>query len=369
MRRADIATVRNHNSTLVLKMIRRMQPISMKELADQSGLQPSTVSRLLRALADQELVSSAGLLSPKAAGGRPAEQWTINGRFGACIGLYLASNLVAGVSVDLNRRLLGSVVLPLDSGNCQSAERIVEVLREAARRLTTEDQLGGRPCLGIGLAAMGLIDAGTQSIRYFNLDIQIGDSFFDHLPDPVIGNDANVVALGEATHGVLEDVRNAIVLYAHEGVGAGLILDGRLVRGQLGGAGELGYHDCQLLTNPLLDEPADSRERFISGACNLINLLNPEVCLLTGDLNDISGGIYKELEKRIGRSTNRVARNVRVLRQPCDPMGVARHMATIVLDEKVFGPTAGKLLSSGKSAAAATLAKKTTKRKTTRIRG
>ncbi len=56
-----------------------------------------------------------------------------------------------------------------------------------------------------------------------------------------IGNDANLGAVAEHRFGVAQGVDDVVYVMVSDGVGAGLVLDGRLYEGAVGGAGELGH--------------------------------------------------------------------------------------------------------------------------------
>jgi len=336
MTSADASSLRSHNTLLLLRQIRDLQPVNAKVLVERTGMRASSVSRLLRILATKGLVESRGVESVARASGRPTEYWGLNGSFGASVGLYLASNLVAGVTVDLTGKILDTCVVPFRNPEELTPERIHGLLNQAMDRLTSSEHIAGHRMIGVGVAAMGLVDRESFRIRYFDVSLDLTELARLSGGNLHLENDANVVARGEAMHGSLTGVRNAVVLYAHEGIGAGLILNGTLMKGSRGAAGEVGYRACQLISNPLDSSALDVLERFYNGTCSIVNLLNPEGLLLTGDLDSLPDEIVKTLRERIAVGTNKVAREVRIMVAPCDPMGVARHIATIVLDEEVF---------------------------------
>lgn len=337
MRRADTTSLRSHNSQLLLRLLREHQPTSARILTARTGMQASTISRLLKTLSARGLTQSHGLTSDSGAG-RPAELWGINGAFGASMGLYLASNLVAGMSTDLNGNLLASCVIPFRDPEAQTSESLLALLQQALARLEASERVKAHPLVGVGIASMGLVDRASNSLQYFNATVDLARLAGEGDWPLHLENDANAVARGEAAHGVLTGVSDAVVLYAHEGIGAGLLLNGALNRGAGGAAGEVGYRETQLVSNPLDGDDFQIQERFRTGVCNMVNLLNPEALLLTGDLSLLPPAFLTELEESVRAHTNPVARKVRILSEPCDPMGVARHMAMIVLDEEVFAP-------------------------------
>ena len=101
--------------------------------------------------------------------------------------------------------------------------------------------------VGVGLGVAGVIDRARGVITTSpNFPEWKNFSLADHLGAAVgarvlLDNDANCVVAGEALAGAARGVTNLIGLTLGTGVGGGLILDGRLWRGQRGMAGELGH--------------------------------------------------------------------------------------------------------------------------------
>ncbi|HNY56940.1 MAG TPA: ROK family protein [Bacteroidales bacterium] len=100
--------------------------------------------------------------------------------------------------------------------------------------------------LGFGIGApMGNINKGT--IEYAaNLPwkgiVPLADLFARHTPLPVIvTNDANAAAVGEMVFGGARGMKNFVVITLGTGLGSGFVVDGKLVYGHDGFAGELGH--------------------------------------------------------------------------------------------------------------------------------
>lgn len=99
---------------------------------------------------------------------------------------------------------------------------------------------------GIGIAApagnyyTGCIEGATN--LNFKGVIHLADLFREHLNVPVvISNDANAAAYGELVYGGAKGMKNFITFTLGTGVGSGIVVDGKLVHGKTGGAGELGH--------------------------------------------------------------------------------------------------------------------------------
>src|SRR4051794_12941128 len=106
-----------------------------------------------------------------------------------------------------------------------------------------EEKRGQSPC-HIGLAAPGLAAKDGRSIAYMQGRLKglQGFEWQDFLKTRVVVlNDAHAALLGEAWRGAAQGYRNAILLTLGTGVGGAVLVEGRLIKGQIGRAGHLGH--------------------------------------------------------------------------------------------------------------------------------
>jgi len=104
-------------------------------------------------------------------------------------------------------------------------------------------QRGNSPC-HIGLAAPGLAAKDNRSIAYMQGRLRGLQGFVwqDFLEAPVVVlNDAHAALLGEVWQGAAKGFRNVILLTLGTGVGGAVLVEGRLIKGQIGRAGHLGH--------------------------------------------------------------------------------------------------------------------------------
>jgi glucokinase len=99
---------------------------------------------------------------------------------------------------------------------------------------------------GIGIAApvgnyyTGCIENATN--LNFKGVINLSNLFHEHLDVPVVvSNDANAAAYGELIYGGARGMKHFVMFTLGTGVGSGIVVDGKLVHGKTGGAGELGH--------------------------------------------------------------------------------------------------------------------------------
>ena len=108
-----------------------------------------------------------------------------------------------------------------------------------------QNQRGQSPC-HIGLAAPGLAASDGRSIAYMQGRLKglqgfVWQDFLDSVAPVVVLNDAHAALLGEAWRGAANGYRNVILLTLGTGVGGAVLVEGRLIKGQIGRAGHLGH--------------------------------------------------------------------------------------------------------------------------------
>jgi predicted NBD/HSP70 family sugar kinase len=229
---------RTFNQQLVLRAIYDRDATSRAEIARLTGLTRTSVSGIVGELLRAGLVQEIGR-GPSSGGKTPILLSVApDARF--LMGVDLGENVFRGAIVNLRGEIVRSAELPLEGRNGDEAVARVLELIDALRR---DDD---RPLLGIGIAAPGLIDSRTGTVRWaVNLDwadLPLGPRIAERYGVPVIvANDSQAAALAElAFHRRLRPA-NLVVLRVGRGIGAGVILDGNLYQGDGFGAGEIGH--------------------------------------------------------------------------------------------------------------------------------
>jgi glucokinase len=124
----------------------------------------------------------------------------------------------------------------------------------------------GQPACHIGLAAPGLAARDGRSIAYMQgrLAGLQGFAWQDFLESRVVVlNDAHAALLGEVWQGAAKGYRNAILLTLGTGVGGAALVDGRLIKGQIGRAGHLGHVTVNSDGSPDIVNTPGSLEQMI----------------------------------------------------------------------------------------------------------
>jgi predicted NBD/HSP70 family sugar kinase len=236
---ATSETARDINRRIVLNLIRSHQPLSRADLARHSGLQRSTVSLITEQLIEERWVTEGA--NGRAPRGRRPRFLHLNQERVGIIGINVRPIMTTIALADLDARFVTQESLP-------TARDPEQFIAEVAPRLRNLFNL--RPEItyeGIGVSLPGRIDAATQRLVFApNLGWRDAD-----LKTPLekatglhveLENAANACALAEIWFARrTETVHNLIAVTVSEGIGVGVIVNGQLLRGSTGVAGEFGH--------------------------------------------------------------------------------------------------------------------------------
>lgn len=227
---------RSHNRSLVLQTLYTSGAQSRADIARETGLTRVTVSDLVAELMAEGLVVELGQRED-ARPGKPATLIDVDRGAYRIIGIDLSGHrLVRGAVLDLSGAIVDRAELPLGGA---TGERAFELVAELAARLV---ELATAPVLGIGIGTPGVVDPrGTvrsaPNLGWVDLPLQARLAARFGLPVHAT-NDANAAVLAE--HGT-GDVDDLMLVKIGHGVGAGLIVGGRLVSGSAFASGEIGH--------------------------------------------------------------------------------------------------------------------------------
>ena len=231
--------IREINQALVLNTVRRQRSVSRTDIAGLTGLSPPTISGITNELIERGLLFEASI--GESAGGRKPILLSLNAAAGYVVGIKLTETQAVGVLADLDANVEARHSTKLSA---RSEEHVVAAVARIAKRLA--ERAHGRPVLGIGVGLAGVIDRDAGIVRHATyLDWRNAD-FAEHLRrrtglPVVIDNDINALVANERWFRHGRDVNNLLVVSLGRGVGLGMVLDGRIYRGAIGGAGEFGH--------------------------------------------------------------------------------------------------------------------------------
>ncbi len=234
---ASSETARRINRDIVLELIRANQPVSRADLSRHSGLQRSTVSKIVEQLIGEKWVSEGGFAS-RPRGRHPTLLGLNDDLVVIAVDIHPTQATVA--TVDLKGRLLSRSNVPLTSDPAASTKLITDCM------LRLQKSLPGKSIEGIGISLPGRVDPSTQRLIFApNLDWP--DFDLKKVIETTIGlpvkmeNAAKACLLAELTFRRIDGIRDIVLVTVSEGVGTAVFANGQLLSGNRGMAGEFGH--------------------------------------------------------------------------------------------------------------------------------
>ncbi len=226
-----------------MQLIHEEGPISRAEIARRLKLSRPTVSRIVDALEQTNLIVCTGKSQPT--GGRLGELYSFRDDAGFVLGLELGTREARIAIATLNGEIVrrASRTLSLDSPHSVLPE-LQSLVTDAMSHFAGQQAT----ILSMGVAVPGVVhltpDPGyVDAARIFpGLNNRpLSDELQRLFGVPVaMDNDVNLAAIGECEFGCARAYRNIVYFFVGRGVGAGIVLDGNLFRGSAEAAGEVG---------------------------------------------------------------------------------------------------------------------------------
>jgi len=238
-KKATHQLTKQHNRDLVLRTIFSRESISRAEVARMTHLTRTTVSDVVTGLLAEGLVEEVG--RGESIGGKSPILLSIVADSRYLIGLNLAQDKFTGAIVNLRGEIKELVEIPVHDDNGENALQLVyQILDQLTRKKL-------KPIVGIGVGTPGLVNTREGVvINAVNLewqDLPLSQLLKKKYKLPVlIVNDSQAAAIGEFVYGSDHAPdENLIVVNVIHGIGAGILINGRLFQGDGGGAGEIGH--------------------------------------------------------------------------------------------------------------------------------
>lgn len=231
---ASPSTARVINDRLALQLLQEAGPLTATQLKVRTGLSRPSVADLVERLTRAGLIEVVGE-SGEQRRGPNAKLYGIVARRAHLAALDVRTDSVTAVVTDLLGRPLAEAALPVGA-----PEDAVAALLRTAR------EAGAGELHTVVVGAPGLVGPTTGELRdteglpAWHRDLVA--ALQRSLPATVaVENETNLAALAEQRLGVARDLDSFVLLWLGAGVGAAVVLDGRLRRGASGGAGEIGF--------------------------------------------------------------------------------------------------------------------------------
>jgi predicted NBD/HSP70 family sugar kinase/biotin operon repressor len=241
-----MASLRERNRLLVVDALRRRGHASRSDLARLTSLSRTTVGTVVAALQEQGLVVEQQVNGDRQTGrGRPPVLLRLDPTAGVAVGIFFDHDEVRVALADLSSTVLGEDRTEIDVDH--SATDAIDVAVEMVRSLQRAAGVDSSHLVGAGVGLSGPIDPHTGKTSSAVIlpgwaGLQAQRELADRLELHVeVDNDANLGALAEVSFGAGRGLRDVVYVMVGAGIGAGLVLGGRVHRGAAGLAGEIGH--------------------------------------------------------------------------------------------------------------------------------
>lgn len=250
--KGDLSSMKDYNRRLILNTIRKKGSLSRAEIAKQTELNPSTVTRIVADLINEGFLHEIGYANSQ--GGRKPILIDLVPNAVHIIGINVETTMILGIVANLTGDILYKTKTQLQS---HKKDVIAQVIIDTANNLINQAATDKRSIIGIGVAMHGLVDVNQGVALYppgFGWkNLPIVSILEEHFNIPVrLENNARAMALGEWWFGAGRNLNDFIVLKIGYGIGSGIILNGQIFRGIDFTAGEIG-HTTVTIDGPLCD--------------------------------------------------------------------------------------------------------------------
>lgn len=245
----ELAGTDRRTTKNVVDLVARLGPTDRKVIADMLGIGRSTLARAVGDLLDARMLIEFDT-EPRGRG-RPGTLLSVNPRAASAIGLDFGLRHVRGAIVDAAHNTLMTAETRL------TVDYTLEAAIDAATSLVARlEESATGPIMGIGVALPGPVDRSEMSLTRSSIlpnwaGTPVLRHFAHHFRYPLLGdNEYNLAAYAEKLWGAASDVESMIYLKLHSGVGGAIMMNGQIMRGQRGAAGEFGHMSRDPLGEP-----------------------------------------------------------------------------------------------------------------------
>lgn len=247
MRQGTFQWMKSVNKSIILNKIRTDAPISRAQIAKETKLTPPTVSSNVKELIEQGIVIESKL--GESQGGRKPTMLLINQKAFYVIGVDAGPEKIDCILVDLAGSIIqrSSSMLTTPITN----EQYLTILKGCIHTCMQSTPAIMDNMIGIGVAMHGVVEVETGISLFAPIlgltNIPIKEELEKEFMLSVkVENDARAMALGESWFGEQGEVGSMLAVNIGRGVGAGLVIDGKLYHGAQDIAGEVGHMTIDL---------------------------------------------------------------------------------------------------------------------------
>ena len=241
MKHVDNKTQRDKH--VVQAVVWRFGPVSRVQIHELTHLRKTTISTLVRELLQEgKLVEAGHADNPM---GRKQTLLQMNADHGFAVAIEFDEETIVAGELDILLRFRKILKEPTDLSG--GMEGLLNQLKACARKIIGRSKLQQRSVVGIGIADPGLVDS-RRGITTFSSTIDfwkqvpLKEAFENEFQIPtIVESKTRVKTVAERMLGAGNKLDNLVYIDYGVGIGAGIVVDGRLLYGQECAVGEFGH--------------------------------------------------------------------------------------------------------------------------------
>ncbi len=266
----------------IIKILRSNPGVSRADISKITKLTPASITKITKELIEKGILFE-GELSENTLG-RPSISLKINKEAGYFIGFYLAPKHIISFFTNYIGEVISTLETKILDFSKNSILNIIDIHIESFKKMNSN-------ILGVGIALNGVVDSDKgisifsphYNWKNFGLKKFLTEKY--HYPFS-LDNDVRLMALGELEHGAAKGENNFILININDGIGAGIIIDKKIYSGSQHFAGEIGHIKVSEENTLCSCGKTGCLESFLSNE-NTINLANNKYSLNIKDFNDL----------------------------------------------------------------------------------
>lgn len=239
----DPGLLRRINAVSIVQDLRRRGAMTLTALTASTGLSRRTIESILDSLKSEHLVEEVSEETAPRGAGRPARSFRYVAESGALVGVQVAAHEVFALVTDLNGAVVGKAAQEVRSTTPRKGRLLA--LRTAVDRALSSARFPRERLRLVSVGTPGIVEPSgyisscTALPEWSEFDLA-AEIAAEYGCDVRINNDTNLSAIGERWRGTSAGFDNAVWLLTGRRTSMGIIIDGRLYRGDDGAAGEIG---------------------------------------------------------------------------------------------------------------------------------
>ncbi|MFJ7467852.1 ROK family transcriptional regulator [Peribacillus frigoritolerans] len=240
--RGSFKLMKSINRSLILNIIREKGPISRADIAKLTKLTPPTVSSFVKELLEAEIVIERNL--GESSGGRKPTLLTLSEDMFHVIGMDVGSQNIKTILTGITGKVIKKSIVPLPAQTTN--ETLLSLMIDSVSGILDHTKIDEEKIVGIGVGMHGIVDVEEGSSVFApNLNLQdipikkVLEERFNMMVK--VENDGRAMSLGELWFGNGAGIDSFVCINVGRGIGAGIIINGKLYHGSHFISGEIGH--------------------------------------------------------------------------------------------------------------------------------